>query len=97
MPDPTQVVTLKPRRGVKKVAVDPKRAQELLMRVAVACWLDARLVVIPTSEWEHLSPHERSRVRNVDLIANRDADPRRNKEEKRGWMFSPPGCVQYHA
>ena len=34
MLDPTQVVTLKPRRGVKKVAVDPKRAQELLMRVA---------------------------------------------------------------
>jgi len=97
MPDLTHMPDLTKRRGVKKKVVDPKREQESLMRVAVICWLDARLVVIPTSEWEHLPAHERSRVRNVDLIANRDADPRRNKEEVRGWMFSPPGCVIYHA
>ena len=84
---------LKSSRGVKRVTISPKRLQEIECRRVISLWLIARLVVIPEYEWADKKPHERPRVRNKDLFANQDEDPARGKEEQRGWMFTPPGCV----
>lgn len=83
----------KPPRGVRRVRRCPRTLQQIECRRVIRLWLNARLVVIPEHEWAEKRPHARPRVRNRDLFANKDADPSCGKEEERGWMFTPPGCV----
>ena len=80
-------------RGVQRKSVSPRKKQIHLCERAISCWLNARLVVISESEWAWKAPHARPRVKNLDLIANRSADPGCGKEEARGWLFQVPECL----